>query len=58
MRSRGGVELTRFARKLYAITERMFEAENEALELSGRAPGGWRRAASRSAPMPRPMSCR
>lgn len=39
LRRRGGVELTPFARKLYAVTERMFEAENEALELLSRARG-------------------
>lgn len=37
LRRRGGVELTPFARKLYAVTERMFEAEAEALELLSRA---------------------
>ncbi len=39
LRRRGGVELTPFARKLYAVTERMFEAEREALELLARARG-------------------
>jgi len=39
LRRRGGVELTPFARKLYAVTERMFEAETEALELLSRAKG-------------------
>ncbi|WP_119272456.1 LysR substrate-binding domain-containing protein [Taklimakanibacter deserti] len=39
LRRRGGVELTSFARKLYAVTERMFEAETEALELLSRARG-------------------
>jgi aminoethylphosphonate catabolism LysR family transcriptional regulator len=39
LRRRGGVELTPFARKLYAVTERMFEAETEALELLSRARG-------------------
>jgi aminoethylphosphonate catabolism LysR family transcriptional regulator len=39
LRRRGGVELTSFARKLYAVTERMFEAESEALELLSRARG-------------------
>lgn len=39
LRRRGGVELTAFARKLYAVTERMFEAEAEALELLSRARG-------------------
>jgi LysR family transcriptional regulator, low CO2-responsive transcriptional regulator len=39
LRRRGGVELTPFARKLYAVTERMFEAETEALELLVRARG-------------------
>jgi aminoethylphosphonate catabolism LysR family transcriptional regulator len=37
LRRRGGVELTPFALKLYAVTERMFEAEAEALELLSRA---------------------
>jgi len=39
LRRRGGVELTAFARKLFAVTERMFEAEAEALELLSRAKG-------------------
>lgn len=39
LRRRGGVELTPFARKLLAVTERMFEAETEALELLSRAKG-------------------
>jgi len=39
LRRRGGVELTAFARKLFAVTERMFEAETEALELLSRAKG-------------------
>jgi aminoethylphosphonate catabolism LysR family transcriptional regulator len=39
LRRRGGVELTPFARKLLAVTERMFEAETEALELLARAKG-------------------
>lgn len=39
LRRRGGVQLTPFARKLYAVTERMFEAETEALELLSRAKG-------------------
>jgi aminoethylphosphonate catabolism LysR family transcriptional regulator len=39
LRRRGGVELTSFARKLFAVTERMFEAETEALELLSRAKG-------------------
>jgi aminoethylphosphonate catabolism LysR family transcriptional regulator len=39
LRRRSGVELTPFARKLYAVTERMFEAEAEALELLSRARG-------------------
>jgi aminoethylphosphonate catabolism LysR family transcriptional regulator len=39
LRRRGGIELTAFARKLYAVTERMFEAEAEALELLSRARG-------------------
>lgn len=39
LRRRGGVELTAFARKLYAVTERMFEAEAQALELLSRARG-------------------
>ena len=39
LRRRAGVELTPFARKLYAVTERMFEAETEALELLARAKG-------------------
>ena len=39
LRRRGGVELTPFARKLFALTERIFEAETEALELLSRAKG-------------------
>jgi aminoethylphosphonate catabolism LysR family transcriptional regulator len=39
LRRRGGVELTPFARKLYAVAERMFEAEAQALELLSRAKG-------------------
>jgi aminoethylphosphonate catabolism LysR family transcriptional regulator len=39
LRRRGGIELTPFARKLFAVTERMFEAEGEALELLTRAKG-------------------
>ncbi len=39
LRRRGVVELTSFARKLFAVTERMFEAEAEALELLSRAKG-------------------
>lgn len=39
LRRRGGIELTSFARKLYAVTERMFEAEAQALELLSRARG-------------------
>jgi aminoethylphosphonate catabolism LysR family transcriptional regulator len=39
LRRRGGIELTPFARKLYAVTERMFEVEAEALELLSRARG-------------------
>jgi aminoethylphosphonate catabolism LysR family transcriptional regulator len=39
LRRRGGVVLTPFARKLYAVTERMFEAETQALELLSRAKG-------------------
>ena len=39
LRRRGGIELTPFARKLYAVTERMFEAEAQALELLSRAKG-------------------
>lgn len=39
LRRRGGVELTPFARKLFAVTERLFEAETEALELLSRAKG-------------------
>ena len=39
LRRRGGVELTPFARKLFAVTERMFEAETEAMELLSRAKG-------------------
>lgn len=37
VRKRGGVALTDTARKLYAITERLFEAEDQALELLNRA---------------------
>lgn len=39
VRRRSGVELTAFSRKLFAVTERMFEAEAEALELLSRAKG-------------------
>lgn len=39
LRRRGGIELTPFARKLYAVTERMFEAEAQALELLSHAKG-------------------
>lgn len=39
LRRRGGTELTPFARKLYAVTERMFEAEAQALELLSHAKG-------------------
>lgn len=39
LRRRSGVEPTPFARKLFAVTERMFEAEAEALELLSRAKG-------------------
>ncbi len=39
LRRRGGIELTAFARKLFAVTERMFEAEIEALELLSHAKG-------------------
>lgn len=39
LRRRGGIELTSFARKLFAVTERMFEAEAQALELLSRARG-------------------
>ena len=37
IRGRGGVALSDVARKLYAITERMFEAESEAVALLNRA---------------------